>query len=265
MTERVRLRIDAHVADVCLNRPEKYNALDAQSFDELSHVGELIKSDPTVRAVVLRGEGEHFCSGLDLESFGSELADKRTFERQALTRDEGEIANRFQKPAWVWHELEVPVIAALQGVVYGGGLQIALAADLRLAGPSARLSVMEIVWGLIPDMAISQTLLPLVRPDIARDLIMTGRVVERDEALALGLITRAVEDPRREAESLAGTLAERSPEAIRRAKRLINAAPQLDAASALRLEAELQCDLVATPNQQEAVRARLEKRQPRFD
>jgi enoyl-CoA hydratase/carnithine racemase len=146
--------------------------------------------------------------------------------------------------AYGWRELPVPVIAAVHGACLGGGLQIALGADVRIAAPDAQLSVMEIVHGLIPDMSITQTLPRLVRDDVARELVYTGRKVGAEEALELGLVTRIADDPRAAAHELAATIAERSPAAIRSAKRLLNEAPEFSPAEALELETELQRALI---------------------
>ena len=158
----------------------------------------------------------------------------------------------------------MPVIAALHGVVYGGGLQIALGADLRIVAPDARLSVMEIKWGLIPDMSGTQTLRQLLPLDVVKDLTWSGRIVSGEEAVRLGLATRTSERPRDEALELAREIAMKSPDAIRAGKELLNSAVQVSLADGLRLEAKLQAELIGSPNQVEAVRANLEKRVPRF-
>jgi len=182
-----------------------------------------------------------------------------------LARDSAESpANFAQRAAWVWTELPVPVIAAVHGVAYGGGLQIALGADLRLVAPDARLSVMEIKWGLVPDMSGTQTLRRLARLDVVKELTFTGRIVSGTEAVALGLATRAVESPREAALEMAREIASKSPDAIRAAKRLLDASGDLDVAEGLRLEEQLQRSLIGGPNQVEAVRANVERRAPRF-
>lgn len=208
---------------------------------------------------MLAGEGAAFCAGLDFQSFMT-----TPNAPQILLEREG-VANLAQEVGWVWRELPVPVIAAIHGPCFGGGLQIALGADIRLAHPEARLSVMEIRWGLIPDMGITQTLLPLVRPDVARELTYTGRRVSGTEALALGLVTRVVDDPQAEAKALADTIATKSPHAIRAAKALFERAPALGVAEGLALETELQLPLLGSKNQLEAVQANMQKRAPVFD
>lgn len=261
MTEpRVTTWSDEGVAHVRLTRPEKRNGLDLAMFQAIVDAGRALRDDPSVRAVVLAGEGPAFCAGLDFQSFMASPDTKDAL----LRRPDGEVANLAQAVGWIWREVPVPVIAALHGPVFGGGLQIALGADIRVAAPDARLSVMEIEWGLVPDMSATKTLLPLVRPDVAAELTYTGRIVEAPEAAALGLVTRVCEDALGEATRLARVIAGKSPHAIRAAKRLYAAAPALDVRDAFLLETELQLELLGSPNQLEAVMARLQKRPPKF-
>jgi len=263
MTERVCISISDGVADVRMARPDKLNALDLAMFEALEEAGARVAADRSVRAVVLSGEGRAFCAGLDFASFlaaqGADTIVRSLFDRRA----DGP-ANLAQQAAYAWSELAVPVIAAVHGVAFGGGLQIALGADLRIVAPDAKLSVMEIKWGLVPDMTGSQTLRRLVRLDVAKELTFSGRIISGSEALELGLATRISEDPRRDAFVLAREIAEKSPEAIRAAKRLLDRAGLVDLAAGLLLEEELQRSLLGSPNQIEAVQANLEKRPPRF-
>ncbi len=257
MTERVTIQIANGVADVRLNRPEKRNALDAPMFAALVDAGKKVSVDNSVRAVVLSGEGLGFCAGLDFKSFlgGSD---------DLLAHEAGTLANRAQRAAFVWQEVPVPVLAAIHGVAFGGGLQIALGADIRYATPDAQLSVMEIRWGLVPDMSGTQTLRHLVRLDVAKDLTFTGRVVSGTEAERLGLVTHVVDAPREAALAAARAIAGRSPHAIRSAKQLLNAADLLSLEEGLALEEKLQRALLRSPNQIEAVMANMEKRDPAF-
>ena len=267
MSDRVVVHLADGIADVRLNRPEKLNALDGAMFQALVETGVELARDRGLRAAVLSGEGRAFCAGLDFTSFQALASrDERAGGSRSLLSREGaeSPANFAQRAAWVWNELPVPVIAAVHGVAYGGGLQIALAADLRLVAPDARLSVMEIKWGLVPDMSGTQTLRRLTRLDVAKELTYTGRVVSGTEAVALGLATRAVETPREAALELARDIAARSPDAVRAAKRLLDASGVVGLAEGLRLEEELQRSLIGRPNQIEAVRANVEKRAPRF-
>jgi enoyl-CoA hydratase/carnithine racemase len=258
--ERVRIERRGPVALVSLCRPAKRNALDPASFEALDAAARDLSADRNLRAVVLAGDGRSFCAGLDLAA----LAQGEAVIHKLLSRREGEAANLAQRAAWAWRECPVPVIAALQGEVFGGGLQLALGADLRIARPDARLSVMEVRWGLIPDMSGSQTLRGLVRRDVALELIWTGRIVSGEEALQLGLVTRLADDPLPEALALADAIAANSPDAVRSAKRLMNRAWECDAREALALEARLQAALLGRPNQLEAVRAGLAGETPVF-
>jgi len=261
MTEqRVSIERRGHVAVVTLTRPEKRNALDPAAFDALDAAARELSADRELRAVVLAGAGKCFCAGIDLMSFAAGEA----VIRKLLARRGDEAANLAQRVGWGWRECPVPVIAALHGEVFGGGLQIALGADLRIARPDARLSVMEVRWGLIPDMSGSQTLRGLVRRDVALELTWTGRVVPAEEALALGLVTRLADNPLAEALALAETIAGQSPDAVRAAKQLFNRAWDCDAREGLALEAELQMRILGRANQMEAVRAGLAGETPRF-
>lgn len=270
MSDRIVIALgDDGVADVRLNRADKMNALDPEMFEALVEAGEALAAEPKLRTVVLSGEGRAFSAGLDFASFAATAgaagpdAGHRP-RRELFERDGRRPGNHAQRAAWVWKEVPVPVIAAVHGVAYGGGLQIALAADIRLVAPDARLSMRELHWGLIPDMSGTQTLRRLVRSDVARELTYTARIVSGREAVALGLATRVSEQPKADALALAREIAARSPDAVRAAKRLFEAAEQGDVASGLVLEEEVQRSLLGRPNQVEAVRANLEKRAPKF-
>jgi enoyl-CoA hydratase/carnithine racemase len=263
MGERVTVAIDRGVADVRLNRPEKLNALDRTMFEALIDAGQNLASDHSLRAVVLSGEGRAFCAGLDFASFMAMAGDDGGGPG-LLRRTADTPANAAQRAAWVWTEIPVPVIAAVHGVAFGGGLQIALAADLRVAAPDARLSVMEVKWGLIPDMTGTQTLRHLVRLDVAKELTFTGRIVDATEAAGLGLVTRLADDPHAAAFALAHDIAAKSPDAIRAGKHLLNRSVLLGIEDGLRLEEQLQRGLIGSANQVEAVQANLQKRAPTF-
>lgn len=256
-TDRVVISTDDHVAHVRLNRADKRNGLDLDQIEALVAAGQRLRDDRSVRAVVLSGEGPAFCAGLD---WGAFLGSGMQTASRLLERGPESPANLAQRVAWIWSELAVPVIAAIRGAAYGGGLQLALAADLRLVAPDARLSVMEIRYGLIPDMTASRTLLRLVRDDVARELIYTGRVVEADEAVRIGLATRVCDDPIADALTLARQIAGMSPAAIRAGKRLCLEAPDLEVAAAFARETELQLELLGKPEQLEAVAAAMQRR-----
>ena len=260
MSERVQLSIDNQVATVRMSRPEKRNALDADMFDGLIRMGERIIADKSVRAVVLHGEGKAFCAGLDFASFmGSP-----DLMQKLLSRGDKSPANMAQRAGWIWQEVQVPVIAAIHGFAFGGGLQIALGADIRYATADAQFSVMEIKWGLIPDMSITQTLPALVPLDVAKELTFTGRIVSGTEARELGLVTKISEDPLADALQTAKLIATKSPHAIRAGKTLLRDAPGMSRADALKLETALQVTLLGSPNQMEAVQANMSKRDPDF-
>lgn len=260
MTERVLVEVHDHIAHVRFNRPEKHNALDYDQFRAILEAGESLMNRKDVRVVVLSGNGPSFCSGLDFGSF----AEVPKLMQHAFAAVKGDAANNAQYVPLVWRRLPVPVIAALHGVVYGGGCQIALATDIRIAHPQAKLSVMEMKWGLIPDMSASQTLRQLVGIDVAKELTFTARVLSGAEAKELGLVTRLADEPLAEALKLAGEIAARSPTAMRAAKRLFDTNWQADERSGLQLEAELQKSLLGSPNQMEAVMAGMQERPAKF-
>jgi len=272
MADRVIIDIHEGIADVRMNRPEKMNAVDPDMFTALREAGLSVAADNSIRAVVLSGEGRSFCAGLDVSSFagmassgpkdGGEAKSARPKNPMASFPDSP--ANYFQSCAWIWTEVPVPVIAAVHGVAFGAGIQIALGADIRIVAPDARMSVMEIKWGLIPDVAGTQTLKHLVRADVAKDLTFTGRQVSGIEAAELGLATYVSDTPRETALEKAAEIAAKSPSAIRAAKRLLNESRLLGPAEGLKLEAELQSGLMGKPNQVEAVKSNLAKRAPEF-
>lgn len=258
---RVRVAVDAGgVAEVTLARADKMNALDPRMFEAIIAAIAQLRGDARVRAVVLHGEGRAFCAGLDKASLqGLAANDGSSGVGDIVPRTHG-LANFWQQVAWGWRELPVPVIAAVHGVAFGGGLQIALGADVRYVHPETKLSVMEVKWGLVPDMAGCVLLTELVRPDVARELTFSGRVVGGDEAVTLGLATRTSADPLADARAMARQIAGSNPDAIRAAKRLFNTASPVDAARVLSAEAFEQQRLIGSANQREAVQATLENR-----
>lgn len=258
--ERVSIEVEAGVADVRLVRADKHNALDQDMFLAIREAQEQLCGEAGVRVVVLSGEGPSFCSGLDLTAVAAGAFDPGML----VGRPNDEVANLAQTASYGWRSLPVPVIAAVHGACFGGGLQIALGADIRIAAPDARLSVMEIKLGLVPDMAISAALPRLVREDVAKELTFSGRIVDGAEAAALGLVTRVADSPRDAALELGAELAARSPEAIRAIKRLFDEAWQQPPEVTLRLETELVRPLFGTANQMEAARAAIAKDQPVF-
>lgn len=262
MIDRIELSINAHVAEVMLNRADKCNALDIRMFEALGEAADAIAADNSVRAVVLYGAGGNFCAGIDLDVLSQTDLDFAKVLASPITPS---AANLFQRAAYAWRELPMPVICALEGVTFGGGLQVALGADIRYAAPDTTLSIMESKWGLIPDMAISTTLRHLVTPDRAKELAWSARVLSADEAYAYGLVTAIVDDPLQAARTMAKECAAKSPESIRGIKTLVNQAWQMSDADSLALEARLQSAIIGSANQAEAVNANLQKRSPEFD
>jgi enoyl-CoA hydratase/carnithine racemase len=264
MSDRVTCKVDGGVADVRLNRPDKINALDPAMFEALVETGDALKKDPSVRAVVLSGEGRGFCAGLDFGSF-QQMADssKRTGVAD-LTKREGGIANRGQQAAYVWFEMPAPVIAAVHGACLGGGFQIAMACDIRIVAPDVKMSVLEVRWGLSPDMTGTQLMPRVVGLDVAKELTFTGRMVEGEEAVRIGLATRVSDAPLDDALVLAHEIAGKSPQAVRGAKTLLNLAGTVSLEKGFKEEERTIRGLIGTPNQVEAVTAYFEKRAPNF-
>lgn len=259
--DRVRIEIEDGVAVARMVRAEKHNALDAAMFTSLIEAAERLAGEAGVRAVVLCGDGPSFCSGLDVASFMSGPLSTDDL----LARDDGRVANFAQRASCDWAAVPVPVIAAIHGACFGGGLQIALGTDIRIAAPDARLSVMEIRWGLIPDMGITQSLPRLVGIDVAKELTFTGRRISGVEAHELGVVTKVADDPLAAALELAREIASKSPHAVRSAKRLYDEAWAATPAEALKLESELQTALIGSPNQIAAVTAGMTKQPAAFE
>ena len=259
--DRISIAVADHVATVSMVRADKHNALDKGMFESLVAAADRVGGQRGVRAVVLCGEGPSFCSGLDVSALGT---DEGISPDELARRVDRDLGNLPQRAALGWAALPMPVIAAVHGNCFGGGLQIALGTDIRIAAADAKLSVLEVKWGLVPDMGITQTLIPLVAPDVARELTWTGRVVSGEEAQSLGLVTRVAVDPLAAAQELAGEIAARSPDAVRAAKQLYREAPRRSVADALWLETELQTDLIGSPNQIAAVVAGMKKEPPEF-
>jgi len=272
MTDRIeRTRHADGVVELHLSRADKMNALDPAMFDALIEAGESLRGDKTARAVVISGRGKAFCAGLDMASFermqqqgaGADVLGEGAAGADLVVRTHG-IANAAQQVAMVWREVPVPVIAAVHGVAFGGGLQVALGADIRIVAPDTKLSVMEIKWGLVPDMAGMVLMRELARSDVVRELTFTGRIFSGEEALRLGFATRVSADPLAEALQMAHEIAGKSPDAIRAGKRLLNASLSQNAAELLLAESVEQKALIGSPNQVEAVKANIERRAPRF-
>ena len=267
MKDRIDISVEAGVADVRLVRSDKMNALDERMFSALAEAGQQLAAMKDVRVVVLSGEGRAFCAGLDMANFAGMLdPDKRQSGSPSqdspdrLAPRTNGIANGPQYAAWVWRELPVPVIAAVHGVAFGGGFQVCLGADIRYAAPGTRFSIMEIKWGLVPDMAGTQLMRTLARDDVVRELTYTGRVFLAEEALEYGFVTRVCDDPYAQAMATAKEIAARNPDAMKANKRLFNAAHDLSPEQGLMMESEEQDRIIGSSNQIEAVMSELEKR-----
>lgn len=261
MNQRVTIEIKDHVAVAKLNRPEKMNALDIPMFHGIIEAGESLAANPSVRAVVLTGEGRAFCAGIDLSSFSN----PNGVGTQPLTERTHGIANMWQKAAWVWRELPVPVVAAVHGVAFGGGLQIMMGSDIRYITATTKLSIMEMKWGLIPDMSGTQLLRHSVRDDIIRELTYTHRVFSGEQAVEYGFATHLSENPLEDALKLAREIASKSPTAIVKAKKVFNAAPYLSVEDGLMMESIEQGQIIRKKNQIEAVFSGMQKRAGVFE
>jgi len=273
--DRVTISVVDGIADVKMNRADKRNALDNAMFTSLNAAGEYLKKLDGLRVVVLSGDGASFCAGLDFSSFAqmaetgakANAADNKAGEKSDMNAGvmvDGRITHMAQQVCWVWQEVPVPVIAAVHGHALGGGIQIALGADIRIVHPDTQLSVREVHWGLIPDMTGTLMLSRLVRPDIVKNLVFTARVFSGHEAHEMGIATQLSQDVHADAMTMAREIAGRSPEAVRGAKKLINLLANSGAAEQFAAERETIGKLIGTANQAEAVMSHFEKRPPNF-
>ena len=274
--ERVTISVVDGIADVKMNRADKRNALDNAMFTSLNAAGEYLKKLDGLRVVVLSGDGASFCAGLDFSSFAQMAeagakanaadnnADKKT-DMNAGAMVDGRITHMAQQVCWVWQEVPVPVIAAVHGHALGGGIQIALGADIRIVHPDTQLSVREVHWGLIPDMTGTLMLSRLVRPDIVKNLVFTARVFSGHEAHEMGIATQLSQNVHADAMTMAREIAGRSPEAVRGAKKLINLLANSGAAEQFAAERATIGQLIGSANQAEAVMSHFEKRPPIFE
>lgn len=260
-SERVSIELAENgVAQVRLNRPDKMNALDPKMFEAIIAAGEELRTMKGLRAVVLAGEGRSFCAGLDVSSFTA----SPDGTRKPLTDRTHGNANTFQEVAMTWRKCPVPVIAAVHGVCFGGGMQIASGADIRVVHPASRMAIMEMKWGLVPDMGGYHLWRGMVRDDVLRELVYTNREFTGEEAKEYGLATFVSEDPLGKANDIANTIANRNPEAIRGAKRLSDAMLEKSGDEILMEESVEQSAIMRKPNQIEAVMAGMQKRAANF-
>lgn len=265
--DRITIEVVDGVADVRLDRPDKMNAVDGAMFAALVEAADVCADDRSIRAIVLSGEGRGFCAGLDFSSFQSMASGDRPSRAggQAELQVDDRITSRAQQSVWGWTEQEVPVIAAIHGPALGAGFQLALGADIRFIHPEATMSVLEIRWGLVPDMTGTQMLPRLVGLDVAKELAFTGRMVPGTECVELGLATHLSDDPRADALALAREIAGKSPDAIRGTKKLISMAGQVSIAEGFAAEASTMASLIGSPNQVESIAAYFEKRPPVYE
>jgi len=264
--DRVSITITDGIADVRMTRADKRNALDGAMFEALAAAGERLKTEPGVRVAVLSGEGSSFCAGLDFGTMAS-LAGGGERDNAAGNpgaMQDGRITHLGQQVCWVWQEVPVPVIAAVHGHAIGGGIQVALGADIRIVHPDTQMSVREIHWGLVPDMTGTMMLSQLVRADVAKELVLTARMFDGREAYALGIATKLSDAPYDDAMAMAREIAGRSPDAVRAGKALLNGLFNQGAADQFAAERRYIGSLVGRHNQKEAVMANFEKRPPNF-
>lgn len=266
MEDRISIDISGGVADVRLIRTDKMNALDDKMFEALIDATDTLNADKSVRCVVLSGEGRAFCAGLDMGNFGK-MADGAGsgVSRGRLEERTHGIANRPQQAVWGWRQLRVPVIAAVHGVALGGGLQVMLGSDIRIIHPETKLSILEVKWGLVPDMSSTTIMRQIVREDIIRELTYTGRMFSGAEAHSYGFATHLSDTPHEDAMTLAAEIASKSPDSVQTAKRLYNGLQGKSDAEALLAESIAQDSLIGSKNQIESVMAGLQKRAGVFE
>jgi len=265
MNDRVTITmLDGGIADVRMNRPDKMNALDPAQWDAIVAAIDSLAAMPGLRVVVLSGAGRAFCAGLDLASMAGDRDPGTSSTGHSLADRSRGLANHAQYVAWGWRELPVPVIMAVHGVAFGAGSQIMAAADIRIVHPDTRIAIMEMKWGLVPDVAGMPLWRRQVADDVLRELIYTNRVFDGTEAKALGFATHLADDPLAKAMELAQVIAGKNPQAMRGAKRLCNMLGHATDAELLQAESDEQLKVIRTPNQIEAVMAEMQKRPPVF-
>lgn len=258
---RVTTTIQNHIAHVELTRSDKMNAVDPAMLAAIIEAGEALRGNTDVRAVVLSGQGDAFCAGLDVASFAA-LAGSDPMDIM-MPRTHGP-SNDYQHASMIWQQLDVPVIAVLQGVCFGAGLQIVSGADIRIAAPNTRMSILEMKWGLVPDMGGMVLWPALMRADVLRRLTYTGEEFTGEAAEGYGLVTEVNDTPLERALELAKLIASKSPSAVRAGKALITYALENASEAVLLEESRAQASLIGKPDQMEAVMANVQKRPPNF-
>ena len=265
---RVRIAREGPIAHVLLNRPDKKNALDQGMFEGLREAARHVMDDASIRVVVLSGAGDSFSSGLDFSSFSDMAEGGLTADRDDVAEAARDLspagANAAQQIAWLWQEVPVPVIAAVSGAAFGGGFHIALGADVRFIAPDARIAFVEITWGLVPDLSGTQAIRRLMPLDRAKKLIFSGDTISGTQAVEWNLATELSDSPLEDAFALARTIADRNPDAVRAAKKLLNESALVPVAEGLANEFRASAGLMGGANQIEAVVSRLQKRPPEF-
>jgi 2-(1,2-epoxy-1,2-dihydrophenyl)acetyl-CoA isomerase len=256
--ETLRYGVHDGVATIELARPDKRNAISAQMFSELGDAAEAAASDPGIRAVLVRGAGPSFCSGIDVTLLG-QLAGTRGARLRSFIRTA-------QRPFLTLAQMDKPSVAEVQGHALGAGFQLALACDLRVCAEDVRFALLEVRFGLIPDLGGLHRLSRLIGPARTKELVWTGRTVEPEEAERLGLANRVVptDTLAKEGEALAREVAASPPIPVSLTKSLIGRAAETSLETALERDGQAQATCIDTEDHREAVAAYLEQRPPRF-
>ena len=263
MTKFVKLKIKKNIATITLNRPEKKNALTFEMLEKLTQIGNSLKKNDGLKCVIIQGTERVFSAGIDISNFAT-LAHDKKFLNKIMKPVEGSESNKMQMACTIWQDLEIPVIAVLEGPTFGAGLQLALGADIRIASKDTLISIMETNWGLIPDMGITTFLPALIGYDQAMRLTMTSEIIDASTARELGLITICANNLAQETTNLIQNITSKSPDAIKCVKKLYKSVWPKASSKSLHYEAMLQTKLIGTENQMEAVMANFEKRRPKF-
>lgn len=265
MNDRISITmLEDGIADVRMTRVDKMNALDGAQWNALVEAIDQLKATPGLRVVVLSGEGRAFCAGLDLSSLQGDRDPGASSAGGSLADRTKGISNNAQYAAYGWRELPVPVIAAVHGVAFGAGSQIMAGADIRIVHPDTRIAIMEMKWGLVPDVGGMPLWRTQVADDVLREMIYTNREFNGVEAKEMGFATHVSDDPHAKAMELARVIANKNPHAIRGAKRMCNALATSSDAELLQMESDEQLKVIRTPNQMEAVMSEMQKRKPNF-
>lgn len=261
MTEKhVELEIDGPIARVWLNRPDKLNGITFDMLQQLKDAAKAIEKDRDVRVVLLEGRGDSFCAGLD---FGKVMTNPKKVGLWFVPNIfKG--TNGFQEPLWVWRKLSVPVIAITRGHVFGGGIQLALAADFRFTTPDCQWSVLEAKWGLVPDMSGTIALTDQLPGDLAKRLVMTAEVFSGEKAVEYGVATGVSDKPEELAMELVDQLMKRSPDSVAASKELMDRVRRMSVRRAFSLERRLQLAMLRSPNTKIAQSAGKKKTEPKF-